>query len=299
MHTAGGTKPCTRRLVLKRRGGGGLVNIRGKRVPPSLAPPCASALQSPGLPAARAPPPARPPACLRQPRSEETKTQACRCSLLTAFRSTTCTRRCPRSRPCTSPRAGCTRSSVCLLRTGPARGPCARRSPGCPGACGSTSWIRRRGGVRAAGCGPLEPPSELRPSGLSDSATSPPHCGAEVWGVGCGVWGGGRRGGQGSREAGWCLERAPLRSRLAPNARKLDRVGCDAYRKRADVRQNKSVPADGCHLQRCVSFAYVVKMEKRKPLSSTTSLETNHFQEEGQIKCNHIRFEQRSNWSFC
>ena len=37
-----------------------------------------------------------------------------------------------------SPRAGCTRSSVCLLRTGPARGPCGRISPGCPGAFGST-----------------------------------------------------------------------------------------------------------------------------------------------------------------
>lgn len=41
-----------------------------------------------------------------------------------------------------SPRAGCTRSSVCLLRTGPAPGPCGRRPPGCPGAFGSTSYRR-------------------------------------------------------------------------------------------------------------------------------------------------------------
>lgn len=60
--------------------------------------------------------------------------------LLTAFRSTMCRRSCPPWCRCKSPRAGCTRSSVCLLQTGPAPGPCGRRSPGCPGAFGSTFY---------------------------------------------------------------------------------------------------------------------------------------------------------------
>ena len=62
-------------------------------------------------------------------------------TVLTAFQSRRCTRSSPRWCWCKSPRAGCTRSSVCLLPTARAPVPCERISPGCPGVCGLTWWF--------------------------------------------------------------------------------------------------------------------------------------------------------------
>lgn len=247
MHTAGGTKPCTRRLVLKRRGGGGWGSstFAESASLPLLHHRVQARCNLLPWPAARAPrsappPPARPPATTAIGRDQDAGLQMLPTHSIpehdvhTKVPTVTSVYVTP----------GWLHSKQCLFTPDWASSRTLRAQISWLSRCLRFDIVDPEEG-RGAGCGVRAARASVRAP--SFRALRLGHFTAALWGggVGCGVCGGeGRRGGQGSRDAGWCLERAPLRSRLAPNARKLDCVGCDAYRKRADVRQNKSVLAD-------------------------------------------------------